>query len=925
MNQGLKKLFLISCLLLGLMAVFILPSLTPTVRSALPPQIQITTSPKPEPSEKTSESKDFESLIKETRKHEGLFTVYENPEDSHLYLEILPEQLNRNYLCIMTLSSGIGEGWLVNGMPMGELLFQFRQVQDRIQFVVPQVNFRTTAGDPVQRSLNQGFSDSVLYALDIQSTHPERQSFLIDATDLLMGKGDLGGFSNFLLYLLDGAYTIAPEISYIKEVATFPNNVEIEVTYGFSGGGDLTYLPTVPDSRAFNLGFHYSFSELPTNNGYRPRLADERIGYFLTAYKNFSNSDRRDPFVRYINRWHLQPDQPLVFWIENTVPLAYREAVRDGILMWNEAFAQAGFPHAIEVRQMPDHPDWSPADVRYNVIRWSSSFEPSFYGLGPTRTNPLTGQILDADILIDANIIRLIKGQYQTLVRGGSTETNLSSFWQGVCGETWQKTYFRGAILPDDGVMPPAKPIPQRFPIARALLDEDFCSIGEFNRQLAIGATSLLIQDHVLPSGPEMETYVQQFIRFLVGHEVGHTLGLRHNFHGSTLLTPEELQNPEITRTVGMIGSIMDYVPPNLAPPGQPQGDYFPMKVGPYDRWAIEYGYKQIEGISPEAQLRELRQIAQRAGEPALAYGTDEDFISDLDPAVNVFDLSSNPLKYSQWQLQNAEAMWSRLNRRSPAPGESFSEMRDLFDAIFFYYFGNVMNLTLYVGGQSFNRHYAGDRLGGLPFEPIPVEEQREALAAINKYVFSEEAFQFSPQLLNQLAPSRWSHWGVFPDWFLDYPISDRLLRLQQIVLRSLLSPQRLARLQDLELKAAPQEPVLRLPELFETLHNHIWTEVITKPGTNPSSIRRALQQDYIEILSALSRRQIRVPEDAVTLAWYHLRALHHQITTTLRREGKRLDLYTRAHLEKNRDRIAKILDASLPSKSGSKSHSATP
>ncbi|MDJ1177727.1 zinc-dependent metalloprotease [Roseofilum sp. BLCC_M91] len=912
-----KRLYRIACLILGFLAVTILPSWGNVVDLPVTPRVQVAQTleyrVKAEESEEAKSPKSFDELIAETQKEDGVFTLYKTENNEKLYLEIAPEQLNRNFLCVMTLSSGIGEGFLLNGMPIGEILFQLRHVQDRVQFVVPQTNFRTDPGDPLARSLQEGFSDSVLYSLKIESIHPERKSLLINATNLVMGEEDLSGLSTFLPYLLNGAYSVSPDSSYITEAENFPENLEIEALYGFRGGGFMS-LPSLPDSRAFNLAVHYSFSPLPTGN-YRPRLADERVGYFLTAYKDFGNSDRRDPFVRYINRWNIQPGKPLVFWIENTIPLEYRDAVKEGILMWNEAFAQAGLPQAIEVRQMPDDADWTPADIRYNVVRWSSSFEPMFYGIGPSRTNPLTGEILDADILIDANVVRLIKGQYQTLVNPDAGGGQQQSLLQTFCQATLENSYLRGVDLSDE--LEAKKDRLSGFPLAQSLLDRDVCFANEFNRQLAIGATSLSLVQNVLPSSPEMENYVQQFIRFLVAHEVGHTLGLRHNFHGSTLLSPEELQNPEITRTLGMVGSVMDYVSPNLAPPGKPQGDYFPMKLGPYDVWAIEYGYKPLNAISPEAELRELRQIAQRAAEPELAYGTDEDFISGLDPAVNIFDLSSDPLTYAQWQFENAQAMWSRLNRRSPAPGESFSEMRELFDTVFIYYFRNAMNLPLYVGGQSFNRHYAGDPNGGLPFQPLSVEKQRAALAAINEYVFSAEAFEFSPNLLNQLAPSRWSHWGAFPDLFeLDYPISDRLLLLQKVVLRSLLSPTRLSRLQDLELKTDATEEVLRLPELFATVQESIWTEVIDGDIANLSSIRRALQREYVSVLSNISLRQVRVPEDAVTLAWYNLRELEDQINHTLRRRGRGLDTYTKAHLEKTRDRIAKVLDAPLESKS---------
>ena len=243
--------------------------------------------------------------------------------------------------------------------------------------------------------------------------------------------------------------------------------------------------------------------------------------------------------------------------------------------------------------------------------------------------------------------------------------------------------------------------------------------------------------------------------------------------------------------------------------------------------------------------------------------------------------------------------------------------MRDLFEAVFFYYLRNAMNLTLYVGGQSFNRDYAGDPNGRLPFQPISAERQREAMATLSEFVFAEGVFDFSPQLLNQLAPSRWMHWGVFADWWeLDYPISDRLLILQRIVLRLLLDPTRLSRIQDLELKADSSQTAFMLPELFATLQRDIWTEAIDGDLSELSSIRRGLQREYVKALSRMTRRKVQVPEDAVTLAWYNLQELQKDIDRTLRRKGKHLDTYTKAHLQKTRDRIAKVLDAPLESKS---------
>jgi hypothetical protein len=892
----------------------------------------------------------FEEVVKDAKKLEGMFTLYRNKATDKVYLEIKPQQLTKKFLCFVTLDSGLGEAGILSGMPIGDFLFQLRRVQNTVQFVIPNINFRTSPGDPQAGSVERAFSESILYSLPVKSIHPVRQTLLIDLGDLLISeRRDLPGVKSILPMLLGASYSIDADKSYFKDVKAFPLNVEIASVYGFSSENDssVNYLPSVPDSRAFNLRIHYSFSEVPLNNGYRPRLADERVGYFLTAYKDFSDNISREPFVRYINRWHLQkqiptapmspPVQPIVFWIENNVPLEYRNAIREGVLMWNKAFEKAGFTGAIQVKQMPDNAKWDPADVRYNTIRWSSSFEPEFAGIGPSRTNPLTGEILDADILLDANIVRQVKQNYRSLVE---QNRSLARSFQGQNGSNTNPCQFGmysrylkvlengdlktgsseaspGGIADDLPTLVERYQQQKRSSLSQLLASSDMCFGLEASRQFAIGAMSLSLLENATPSSQNLEDYVNQYIRFLTVHEVGHTLGLRHNFHGSTMLQPEDLNNTQLTRTQGLVASVMDYVPINLAPAGSVQGDYFSALVGPYDDWAIEYGYKVIGGgLNPRGELPALQQIASRAGEAQLAYAPDEDTVDDLDPAANAFDLSGNMLRYSQWQLENSKTMWKRLEKRTPFGEDGYNELRVMFDSVFGYYFQQVMNTTLYVGGQSFSRIRPVDAKGKLPFVPIELAQQREALATLEKYVFAPDAFSFAPELLNKLAPSRWEHWGspalVFP---LDYPIGDRITFLQRFVLRVLLSPARLARLRDAELKSAP-ENALKLPEVLNTVQKDVWKEVLqpTTKNMEISTFRRSLQREHLAILIGMVLRKTNVPEDARSLAWYELRQLREGLSKSIRNLDRKADAYTRAHLEETRDRISKVLNSQIQS-----------
>ncbi|MDJ0677786.1 MAG: zinc-dependent metalloprotease [Calothrix sp. MO_167.B42] len=847
----------------------------------------------------------FNKVIKDTRKTSGLFTLYRNPKKNKVYLEIKPEQLNRNFLATATLESGIGEKGIYSGMPLENFLFYFQRVNNELNFVVRNVNFRTREGDPQVRSLARSFSDSILYTIKIKSIHPQRQTILIDLGDVLLK--DLAGLSKNL-----GSIG-TPQKSYFGNAKAFPQNMEIESIINFVGGKTpkKRNFTTLADGRGFQLRVHYSLSQLPKNN-YRPRLADNRLGYFITAYQDVSNDERKDPFVRYINRWHLEkqnpkaaispPKKPIVFWIDNAVPLEYRDAVKEGVLMWNKAFLAAGFKDAIQVKQMPDDATWDPADIRYNTIRWINTID-GYFAMGPSRVNPLTGEILDADILVDGSFVRAIKSDYKQIIQPSQKQnrTSLSALMHNrlLCANGL------------DTIVSPASP--EQNPLTQNLSQlaskYDLCYGVEAANQFAFGSLAMSLLQNKPPSSAQKKQYVHEYLRLIIAHEVGHTLGLRHNFRGSTLLSPEDMNDKNIAGKKGLTTSVMDYIPPNIAPQGTKQGEYFPDAVGVYDNWVIEYGYTPIAAASSLAEKPILDKIAQKSYKPEYSYSTDED-VYDLDPTANPWDNSSNVLLYSQWQLDNARLMWTRLNQRYPLEGNSFTDVRDRFGTVLGNYFQHIYYTTKYIGGQSFHRVHGGNPQNRLPFQPVPVEEQRQALENLHKYVFAEDAFNFSPQLLNKLAPSRWRHWGSNPKTGrLDYPIHDLVLYMQNLVLSDLLSSDRLSRLKDIELKSEPEKS-LSLPELFDTLQTGIWTEVIKPKKGQPleiASLRRGLQRQHLKILTNMVLRKSSAPEDARTLAWYKLRQLKEKLDG-----ANSSDEYTKAHLLETRDRIKKVLDAPL-------------
>ncbi len=896
----------------------------------------------------------FVEVVDGLQVHQGLFTVYANLNTGEAYLAIRPDQLNRNFMMLATLESGIGESGLFRGWPINDVVFQFREMAgDRLQVAVPNTYIRNPGNQAwQQRLLESSFSDSVIFAVDIAAVDPETGAMLIDLSALVMQQDLTDTFK--VLGSVATSHFPNLDLSSLDQVKAFEGNIEIgtEVVFSGGGGGDAFAdlfgfaLQSIPDNRGFSVEVRYSLSALPVNNGYEPRVADQRVGYFLTVFRAPFQVGQSDPFVRYINRWHLEkqnpnadisvPKEPLVFWIENTTPPQYREAIAAGVLAWNDAFEQAGFKSAIQVRQMPDDADWDPADVRYNVIRWSDSLSPWAIGLGPSRVNPLTGQILDADVILDANTVRALQQQYQT--RGLDNSPMALGYLQN-CGQRSQTWFQQWQLLQQQGEAGLNSALalaqPPNFANTEHILEAQ-CAQYTATQRHTFGALALSVVPVAQFDQTQLDTYIQQYLTAVTAHEVGHILGLRHNFAGSRSLDPAVINTPAVTQSQGLVSSVMDYFPPNIAPPGAYQGEFFPSRVGAYDRWAVEYGYRDVPTSLGNTQVRQtLANIAGRSSQdPALAYASDEDIFDFIDPEVDAWDLSNDPLVFAQWQLQNAQAVWDRLNQFSVAPGEGFGGLRQRVDLVFSYYTGNALTITNYVGGQRFRRTDPWDPTGPAPFEPIPADKQRQALGILNEQVLASDAFDFSPQFLNQLAPDRWWHWGtdltVYP---LDYPIYEQVLTLQTLVVSDLMFADRLARIRDLEFKAQGED-VLTLAELYESIYTGVWTEILEQGGGTPaiSSLRRGLQRHHLNILSNLVLRRtlwdalaaqsftdfialattLGSPEDARVLARYQLRQMRRDVDETLGRQGDRLEITTRAHLEDVRDRIDQVLDASL-------------
>lgn len=827
----------------------------------------------------------FEDLVEDFEKIEGLFTFYQDFRSGKVYMEIRPDQLGPVYLCNITREAG--DGSLFDGGAMlGEFPFYLEQVGKKVQFIQKNVAFRTEPGAALQRAIERDLSNSLWASVKIASQpHPETGSILVDVSPVFLK--DFAGVNN-MTSRAKMSYSFDKDNSSFSKIKSFPFNSEIEVKLHFKSSKSQPVF-TLPDSRSMFHRYHYSLSALPETD-YKPRKADDRVGHFLTMYQDYSSTLEDSPYKRYITRWHLEkaeprfklskPRQPIVFWLENTIPVEYRDAVKEGVLLWNKAFEKIGFEDAIVVKQMPDDAEWDPADVRYNTIRWI--VQPGGgYAVGPHRANPFTGQIYDADIRVSADFVRFYFREFNEFVKPLS--------WNG-----WLKSPFdyENEVNPTEA--------------------DQLCRYSDgLSRQMAFGWNLLLSRGHANPD--DLKKYIHDGIVSLIVHEVGHTLGLRHNFKASATVPLEKLNDPAFTGEHGICNSVMDYIPVNI--PENDKAAHFQTTLGAYDYWAIEYAYKPLPPDSKMSEEEMLEKIASRVAEPELQYATDEDAFGSstrsIDPLVNLFDLGSDPLAYARQRVKLARELWNTIPDKFEKKGERYTKLRQVFNQGIGEYYRAALIAPKFVGGLYFHRDHIGDPNGRLPYRVVPAEKQREALRFVLRNLFAEDAFSFDPQLLNKLAPEKmWDFEGtVFRAARLDYPIHGLVQLIQATAMFRLYDPLVLLRLQDNELRFEKGEKPFTMAEMFTSIRDEVWNE-LSRPS-NINSFRRELQRMHLNVLNTLVVNSPRfLPHDAITLARADLRALEKRIQTAL--TSPALDNYTRAHLEESLWKIQAILNAKI-------------
>ena len=842
--------------------------------------------PRPDP----AAPKPFDEVVKGATEQAGYFGLWR--KDEKLWLEIPPERLDQPFLLSANVSHSVGEKRLYGSLMGPSWLASFRKIgSQQIQLIALNTNYVATDA-PMKAAIDQAFSHSLLASATIASApHPQRKSVLIDAGFLL---ADIAGYST----QIEGAFRLPFNLdrgnSFFEKTRVTDDLTTLNARLHFATAR-LPAPPLVPspvplpapprataDPRSFFVGMVYSFTKLP-EQAMAPRKTDPRIGHFFDVVTDLSKDLDPIPKQHYITRWRLEksnpaaalsePRQAIVYWLDKNIPLQYRKSVEAGILEWNKAFERIGFRNAVLAKQQPDDADWDTLDSRHASIRWFTGADVGF-AIGPHHSDPRTGEIIDADI-----------GMSEVFGRGS-----------------------RRFIVEDLGGQAKPSFSPQLSAWSERL-HAQYCNYAqEAAAEMDFALDVLEARGDIAPDSPEAEAFVQAVIKDTIMHEVGHTLGLKHNFKGSTVVSRAQLQDREFTEKNGISGSVMDYNAYNLAVAGERQGAYNNSTLGPYDYWAIEYAYRPFE---PGAEAAGLASISARSNEPALAFGDDADADGGarggdgIDPLANRFDLGDDPLEYFKKRLQLSRELWQRVQDRTPQAGDAATRQRRVLLSGFRQLNRAAELVGKYVGGMHTLRDLPGTT-GRAAYTPVEPAKQREALQFLAKGLFNAESFRFKPQFIASLAPD-------YNEWERAGPVNipAAVLQVQTVAMDRLLSPGTASRLLDLPLyvEGARARDIISLPEVYLTLQNAVWSEL--KAGIEIDRMRRNLQREHLKRLQALlTRGSPALPPDALSLARLH--ALELQADLKRAASNGKLTIESRAHVQDSLALLTEALKASM-------------
>jgi Met-zincin/Domain of unknown function (DUF5117)/Domain of unknown function (DUF5118) len=761
----------------------------------------------------------------------GVFIVHRIGEK--LFYEIPRRMLGRQFRLVVDRRGTIrGLGYA--GEQIAARVVRWDRMANHVLLRMVSFAMRADSTLPVSRAVDLSNTPPIIKSFDIAAWSPGDSNAVIEVTSLFTT--DVAELNARQLGLRVRRFD--PARSFVDRARSFPLNVEVTALQTF----EVDSVPGAPGSgpdRSLNsmtIPTNFSMLLLP-ERAMRPRLCDNRVGYFSVGYEDFGSNDAKVPTRCYITRWRLEPKdstaavsdpvKPIVFYLDPATPERWAPWIIKGVQEWEPVFRAAGFSNAITARRAPtpqEDPEFDVDDARYSTIRWLPSTIENAYG--PHVNDPRTGEILQSNIGWFQNITSLLQAWY------------------------WAQA----------------------------------------------GAVDVRAQHLPLP-----DSLLGQMVAYVATHEVGHTLGLPHNQLSSGYYPVDSLRSPTYTRQHGTSYSIMDYARNNYV--AQPGDDVQLMpKIGDWDYYVIDWGYRRIAAPSADAERPVLDSLARLQDDrPWLRFGNPD----GIDPRTQTEALGDDPVKATRYGVANIRRLVPTLIPTTTADRlEDYSLLDDFYDRLIGQWAFEMNHVAVVVGGVY--RHEKYPDQGGVIHTAVPRARQAEAVRFLNENAFTTPLYFLDPEVLRRIEPTGFV---------------ERIRQRQTALLNTLFGDARLSRLAE-QGATLPSGTAYTPADLFADVRRGVFAELgAARPAVD--AYRRNLQQAFVDQMDRLINTPLVTPvppqlaafpgftpttrpADARALARLELQDLQAALRAAL---AKPTDRTTRAHFVDLQARIDRILN----------------